>query len=328
MSEVIIGTDLPLDCFQKNHGKVRDTYELNDNLLLIVTTDRISAFDAVLSQGIPDKGKILNQMSLFWFDLFRQNERRFFSDHLHQDEDRQIEQIFRESVKDNGDIEKYLPILNQRSMVVKKLKVLPVECIVRGYIAGSGWKDYQKTGRICGQRLPFGLKEGQEIPDGPIFTPSTKAAIGQHDENIQFSQMVDIIHGWVTMNMPICSSSAVEIAVSLDNASRVIYRYAHDYARQRGVIIADTKLEFGLLPWGELVLVDEVLTPDSSRFWPVDDYTPGRPQKSFDKQFVRDYLEGTGWDKKSTPPDLPDEVIKKTTDKYKEVFGILTGRVI
>jgi phosphoribosylaminoimidazole-succinocarboxamide synthase len=272
-------------------GKVRDIYDFGDRLLFIAT-DRISAFDWVLPTGIPDKGRVLTQMSLFWFG------RLSVPNHL------------------IGEDLSALPLpagtpredLAGRSLVVRKTQVFPVECVVRGYLAGSGWKEYQQTQSVCGIKLPPGLQESSQLPE-PIFTPATKAESG-HDENISFERMSEIV--------------GADDARALRQLSLQIYREASEYARSKGIIIADTKFEFGRVD-GKIILIDEVLTPDSSRFWPADRYQPGRGQPSFDKQFVRDWLETTGWDKQSPPPAAPAEIVGKTRAKYIEAYELLTG---
>ena len=280
--------------FPVSRGKVRDIYDLGTELL-IVATDRISAFDVVMPNGIPDKGKILTQMSLFWFDFLGQTVKH----HL----------ISAELADFPGPFQKQPQVFTGRSMLVKKAEVLPVECVVRGYLAGSGWKDYRATGKICGIELPKGLKQCDKLPE-PIFTPATKATSG-HDENIPFDQAV--------------KTAGQDVAASLRDMSIRIYKTAADYAASRGVIISDTKFEWGQLD-GELILVDEILTPDSSRFWPADDYEPGRDQDSFDKQFVRNYLETCDWDKTPPAPELPDDIVAATREKYLDAFRKLTGK--
>ncbi|CUU08842.1 phosphoribosylaminoimidazole-succinocarboxamide synthase [Candidatus Kryptobacter tengchongensis] len=275
-------------------GKVRDVYEA-DGYLLIVATDRISAFDVVLPNPIPYKGYVLNQISVFWFKFLS----GVVKTHFITDDVNLFPEIFKKSYEQ----------VVYRSMLVKKAKPLPVECIVRGYISGSAWKEYKKYGSVCGIKLPEGLRESDKLSE-PIFTPSTKAETG-HDENITFEKVVDLIGG--------------ELAEKVRDLSLRIYIEAEEYARKKGIIIADTKFEFGLDENGELILIDEVLTPDSSRFWPLSEYEPGKPQPSFDKQYVRDYLESINWDKKPPAPELPEEVIKKTRDKYLEAYRLLTG---
>jgi len=271
-------------------GKVRDIYDFGDRLLFIAT-DRISAFDWILPNGIPDKGRVLTQISRFWFDLIR------VPNHL----------ISMDLGGINLPPEVQRDELIGRSMVVRKTKVFPVECVVRGYLSGSGWKEYQSIGKVCGISLPAGLKESEMLPE-PIFTPATKAESG-HDINISFDQMVEVV--------------GLEVADHLRRLSLHIYETAADFARLRGIIIADTKFEFGQIG-DQIYLIDEVLTPDSSRFWPANQYEPGHGQPSFDKQFVRDWLETTGWDKNSPPPAIPAEIIEKTRDKYIEAYEILT----
>ena len=280
-------------------GKVRDVYDLGQNLLL-VATDRISAFDWVLPNGIPDKGRMLTQLSAFWFGLLKEPNHLVSTD---------IEAVDLPA----GAIADRTPLAG-RSMFVRKTSVVPIECVVRGYLSGSGWKEYRQQGTVCGLKLPAGLRESDRLPE-PIFTPATKAESG-HDENISFEQMV----------------AAVGQAKSeeLRRRSLAIYERGAEHARQQGIIIADTKFEWGEVArsggGNELILIDEVLTPDSSRFWPADQYEPGHGQPSFDKQFVRDWLETTGWDKNSPPPQLPDDVIARTRAKYIEAYEILTGQ--
>ena len=280
--------------FPVTHGKVREIYDLGDNLL-IVATDRISAFDVVMPNGIPDKGKILTQMSLFWFDFFAGK----VNHHLISADVADFPEPFRSQPE----------IFAGRSMLVHKAAVLPVECVVRGYLAGSGWKDYQANGQICGITLPAGLQQCQQLPT-PIFTPATKATSG-HDENIPFEDAV--------------GTAGAEVANALRDNSLELYKTAAEYAAGRGVIISDTKFEWGQHK-GELILVDEMLTPDSSRFWPADDYQPGRDQDSFDKQFVRNYLETCDWDKTPPAPTLPDDIVSATREKYLDAFKRLTGK--
>jgi phosphoribosylaminoimidazole-succinocarboxamide synthase len=278
-----------------SRGKVRDIYDLGDSLL-IVATDRISAFDVVMPTPIPDKGKVLTQLSDFWL--------RFLSDivenHLIGSDVRE----FPEAARVHADQ------LSGRAMWVKKAEVLPIECIVRGYLVGTGWKDYQKTGQVCGIPLPKGLKEAEKLPE-PIFTPSTKAVKGDHDENIAFSQMAERV--------------GEGVAGQVKDASIKIYQKAAAYARERGIILADTKFEFGLRN-GRLLLIDEVLTPDSSRFWPADRYQVGCSPESFDKQYLRDYLIQSGWKTSDPPPTLPEEVVTSTRSRYLEALQRLTGR--
>jgi phosphoribosylaminoimidazole-succinocarboxamide synthase len=276
-------------------GKVRDIYAVGDDKLLIVVSDRLSAFDVVLADPIPDKGRILNEMAAFWFDKLA---------HLVPN---QLTGIDPESVVHGEDDKAQV---RGRSMVVKKLKPLPIEAVVRGYLIGSGWKDYQKTGAVCGIRLPAGLKQAQKLP-APIFTPATKAAEG-HDENISFAQVEKLI--------------GAELAAKVRELSILLYREAADYAAGKGIIIADTKFEFGLDEKGGLVLIDEVLTADSSRFWPADSYREGISPPSFDKQYVRDYLESLTWEKTPPAPRLPADVIERTSQKYREALARLTGR--
>ncbi len=290
MAKAVLETSIP--GLKKRKGKVRDIYDLGDHLLL-VSTDRISAFDWVLPTPIPSKGQVLNQLSAFWFKLLGEPNHLVT---INLDEMPLPEYTDRE-------------MLAGRTCYVRKTKVIPIECVVRGYISGSAWKEYQQRGTVCGIQLPPGLKESDELPE-PIFTPATKAETG-HDENITFDQMIEIV--------------GEQIAVELRERSLRIYKLGAAYAKERGIIIADTKFEFGQEN-GQILLIDEVFTPDSSRFWPADSYTPGRGQPSFDKQFVRDWLESTGWDKNSRPPELPDDVVQKTREKYIEAFERLTGQ--
>jgi phosphoribosylaminoimidazole-succinocarboxamide synthase len=275
-------------------GKVRDLYTVGD-LLLLVATDRISAFDYVLATGIPGKGRVLTQISLFWFDYLRD----IVPNHLV-----------------TADVDQY-PLqlqphqddLRGRSMLVNRARMFPAECVVRGYLSGSGWKDYTRTGKICGIALPSGMRESERLPE-PIFTPATKSMSGEHDENISFDQMVARVGG--------------DKAEELRQLSLAIYAKAADHSLERGLILADTKFEFGMTGKG-IVLADEVLTPDSSRFWPSDGYRPGAAQPSFDKQFVRDYLETIGWNKQPPAPRLPDHVVRQTQDKYEQALSLITG---
>lgn len=277
-----------------SRGKVRDIYEIEDKLL-IIASDRMSAFDVVMDDPIPDKGKILTQISLFWFNQLE----TIVENHLISSEPREYPKP----------CHKYEESLRGRSMLVKKARPLPVECIVRGYISGSGWKEYQSQGSICAIPLPSNLQESDKLPE-TLFTPSTKAEQGLHDENISFERAIEIL--------------GKETADKIRDLSLKIYEFGRNLAHKKGIIIADTKFEFGL--YGDrLILIDEVLTPDSSRFWPLTDYHPGGPQKSFDKQFLRDYLNGLNWPKKPPPPKLPDHIISKTRDKYFEALERLTG---
>jgi phosphoribosylaminoimidazole-succinocarboxamide synthase len=277
-------------------GKVRDIYAVGPDKMLIVTSDRLSAFDVVLSDPIPDKGRVLNEMANFWFERLG---------HIVPN---QLTGIDPESVV----AEDEKPQVRGRSVVVKKLKPLPIEAVVRGYIIGSGWKDYQKTGRICGIELPKGLQQAQKLPE-PIFTPATKAESG-HDENISFAQVEKLI--------------GAELAARVRDISIRLYKEAADYAAGKGIIIADTKFEFGLDAGNRLVLIDEVLTADSSRFWPADSYRVGASPPSFDKQYVRDYLETLDWNKEPPAPKLPPDVIARTSEKYREALQRLTGRTL
>ena len=289
---IVTETNLPLEVFKK--GKVRDVYSTNDKLLLIVT-DRISAFDFVLHEPIPKKGICLTQISKFWFDYFKD----IVPSHMISAD----VSNFPEELKD------YDNQLVGRSMLVKKAEVFPIECIVRGYISGSAWKSYKKDGTVCGIKLPKGLKESDKFEE-PLFTPSTKADTG-HDINISYEEMKEKI--------------GKEDAEKLKELSLRMYKEGSEYARKKGIIIADTKFEFGKID-DKIIVVDEVLTPDSSRFWPADLYEPGKSQPSFDKQYVRDYLSSTGWDKNSTPPHLPNNIINETQKKYQEAYEKLTGK--
>lgn len=277
-----------------HRGKVRDNYDIDDKHMLIVTTDRISAFDVIMPTPIPGKGAILTAVTRFWLNKLK---------HILPN---QLTDIPLEQVLPNADERK--PV-EDRAMVVKKLKALPVEAIVRGYIIGTGWKDYQQTGAICGIKLPEGLQLADKLPE-PIFTPSTKADVGKHDENIDFARTKELLGD--------------DLANQVKQASLQLYKEAADYALERGIIIADTKFEFGLDENNQLVLIDEVLTPDSSRFWPADEYQPGSSPVSFDKQFVRDYLETLDWNKTAPGPELPDDIINKTAEKYQEALERLT----
>ncbi|MEO9331328.1 phosphoribosylaminoimidazolesuccinocarboxamide synthase [Ectopseudomonas guguanensis] len=275
-------------------GKVRDLYEIDDKRMLMVATDRLSAFDVILEQPIPEKGKILTAISNFWFDKLA----GVVPNHFTGDK---VEDVVPAAE---------LPLVEGRAVVAKRLKPVAVEAIVRGYIVGSGWKEYQKSGTVCGIALPAGLKEAAKLPQ-PIFTPSTKAAVGDHDENISFAQCEAII--------------GAELAAKVRDTAIKLYTTAVEYAATRGIIIADTKFEFGLDEDGTLTLMDEVLTPDSSRFWPADSYTEGSNPPSFDKQFVRDWLESTGWNKQPPAPAVPADVAQKTADKYREALTRLTA---
>ncbi len=276
-------------------GKVRDIYDIDAEHMLIVTTDRLSAFDVVLPTGIPGKGRVLTALSNFWFA----RTGHLIPNHLTAIP---LAQVLPDPTERDS--------VDGRAIVVRKLKPLPVEAIVRGYIVGSGWKEYQQQGTVCGIQLPAGLRQADKLPK-PIFTPSTKAEVGDHDENISFDKAVELL--------------GREIAEQVRDVSIAIYQEAAEYAAQRGIIIADTKFEFGLDPEGKLVLIDEVLTPDSSRFWPADSYEPGCSPPSFDKQFVRDYLETLDWGKTAPGPELPDEIAAKTAEKYQEALRRLTG---
>ena len=275
-------------------GKVRDIYDIDENHMLIITTDRLSAFDVVMPKAITGKGAILNEVTRFWMNKLA---------HIipNQLSDMKLETVL-------PDAEERAQVENH-AMIVKKLKALPIEAIVRGYLIGSGWKDYKATGSICGIKLPEGLQLADKLPE-PIYTPSSKAAVGDHDENIDFAATEKLV--------------GPDIAAQIRDISLALYKEAADYALARGIIIADTKFEFGLDNNGQLTLIDEVLTPDSSRFWPADQYQPGISPPSFDKQFVRDYLETLDWDKTTPGPDLPDDIIQRTAEKYAQAKQLLT----
>ena len=287
-----------------HRGKVRDTYQLTDDLLLMVATDRISAFDVVLPNGIPDKGAALNGMSAFWFGLTE----HLVPNHL-------------VALADSPDAAPYAdnPIMSdpayaednvgRQAMVVKKAQRIDIECIVRGYITGSAWGEYRRQGTVSGKEMPAGLVEGDLFPE-PLFTPTTKAEEG-HDENMSDAEVVDMV--------------GAEMAQKLADTSKAVYLYAHDFARERGIVLADTKMEFGTLD-GELILIDELLTPDSSRFWDAEGYAPGKSQPSYDKQFVRDYLTSQGWNQEPPAPELPDDVVQQTAALYRQAYRLLTGQ--
>jgi phosphoribosylaminoimidazole-succinocarboxamide synthase len=278
-----------------SRGKVRDVYEAGAGQLLVIATDRLSAFDVVMGEGIPGKGWVLTQLSCFWFEMFGE----LFPNHY-----------LTSTLADYpSELQPFADQLTGRSMLVHKAEPFPVECVVRGYLAGSGLKEYRATGRVCGLELPSGLTEGSKL-DSPIFTPATKAQVG-HDENITWDEMV--------------STVGREAAQKLRDSSLELYSKARDFAEGRGILIADTKFEWGR-KGNEIILIDEVLTPDSSRFWPQEGYQPGRPQPSFDKQFVRDYLESLHWNKQPPPPPLPPEVVGKTSEKYGQAYSLLTGQ--
>jgi phosphoribosylaminoimidazole-succinocarboxamide synthase len=292
-SRILLQTDFP-ELTLHARGKVRDLYSLNGQLLF-VATDRISAFDYVLATGIPEKGRVLTQLSLFWFDFLK----GVVKNHL----------VTASVDQYPAPLKKYADDLRGRSMLVTKAQMIDIECVARGYLSGSGWKEYQQTGAVCGIKLPSGLKESDKLPEA-IFTPATKALSG-HDENISIEEMA--------------KRTGKELAEKLRDLTLKIYKTAADYAAGRGIIIADTKFEFGQTSQG-LILADEVLTPDSSRFWPADKYQPGKAQESFDKQFVRDYLEAIKWNKQPPAPSLPEDVARKTSEKYIEAYRILAGR--
>jgi phosphoribosylaminoimidazole-succinocarboxamide synthase len=294
LDTVLLHTEFPELQFHAS-GKVRDVYRLGNDRLLFVATDRISAFDHILATGIPHKGRVLTQISLFWFDFLKD----VVPNHL----------ITADVNQYPSELRKYADQLRGRSMEVIQADMVPVECVVRAYLSGSAWKEYKTTGKVCGIELPQGLQESDQLPE-PMFTPATKAVTG-HDENISFDEMVRIVGG--------------ELSETLRDLTLKVYRKASEYARQRGIIIADTKFEFGRSPRG-ITLADEVLSPDSSRFWPADLYKPGRAQESYDKQYVRDYLEEIRWNKQPPAPALPAEVVRKTSEKYLEAYEQLTGR--
>jgi phosphoribosylaminoimidazole-succinocarboxamide synthase len=294
LEPVILRTDFP-DLKLRASGKVRDVYEIDGDRLLFVATDRISAFDYVLATGIPNKGRVLSQISLFWFDFLSD----LVPNHV----------ITADVSKYPPSLKKYADQLQGRSMIVQRAEMFPVECVVRGYISGSAWKEYKASGKVCGIELPAGLRESEAFPEA-IFTPATKATTG-HDENISFARMCEILGAATSSH--------------LRDLTLRIYKKAAAYARQRGIIIADTKFEFGRTAKG-ITLADEVLTPDSSRFWPADKYEPGRSQESFDKQYVRDYLEQVHWNKQPPAPALPAEVANRTSEKYLDAYFQITGR--
>lgn len=294
MSKVILTTEFEKLKFWKS-GKVRDIYDLGEYYLL-VSSDRLSAFDVIMNEGIPNKGKVLNKISEFWFDYCKD----IIENHI----------VSTDVNEYPSECENYKDELDGRSMLVKKAELVPLECIVRGYISGSGWKDYQKTGAICGIDLPEGLKESEKLPE-VIFTPSTKAEIGDHDENISEEKAIEIV--------------GKETYEFVKDTAIKVYKKAFEYAYEKGIIIADTKMEFGVYD-GRIILIDELLTPDSSRFWPKDKYEIGRAQDSYDKQYVRDYLLSINFNKQPPAPTLPDEVINNTSDKYEDALNQLTGQ--
>lgn len=293
LDPVLLQTDFP-DLKLHSSGKVRDIYEIGSDQLLFIASDRISAFDYILATGIPHKGRVLTQISLFWFDFLAD----IVPNHL----------VTADVEKYPAGVRKYADQLRGRSMLVRRAEMFPVECVVRGYISGSAWKEYKASGKVCGISLPSGLKESDQLPE-PIFTPATKATTG-HDENISFDEMCKIV--------------GVETASHLRDLTLRVYKKAAAYALHRGIIIADTKFEFGRTPQG-ITLADEVLTPDSSRFWPADKYASGQPQDSYDKQYVRDYLEQIHWNKQPPAPALPPDVARRTSEKYLEAYLQLTG---
>jgi phosphoribosylaminoimidazole-succinocarboxamide synthase len=292
MTQVLTDINLPLPLVRK--GKVRHVYDLGTDLL-IIASDRVSAFDCILSPGIPDKGKILTRISKLWFDLIGHDiDHQLISD--------QVSHL-------PAELKPFHDQLEGRIMIVKKTKVIPVECVVRGYIIGSGWKDYQKTGAICGHHLPQGLRLADKLPN-PIFTPATKADTG-HDENISIKDMQDIL--------------GVDTTTYLEEKSLALYKWGSEYAAKRGIILADTKFEFGIID-GQIILIDEVMTPDSSRYWPMSNYAPGQSPPSFDKQIVRDYLESTDWDKEPPAPELPEHIVQKVRSRYLELETLLNQK--
>jgi phosphoribosylaminoimidazole-succinocarboxamide synthase len=293
MGNIILRTEIQ-ELGKPKRGKVRDIYDLGDSLLLIAT-DRVSAFDVVLPNGIPYKGEVLTGISIFWFEMMKD----IIKNH-----------IISTDIRDYPEpLKKYSEILSGRSMLVKKAKPLPVECIVRGYITGSGWKEYKKSGSICGIKLPEGLKESERLEE-PLFTPSTKAEEG-HDINISFNEVINIF--------------GADTANTLKEITLNIYKRAREYAEKKGIIIADTKMEFGIFN-GEIILIDELLTPDSSRFWSKERYKVGQGQDSYDKQIIRDYLISIKWDQNPPAPELPEDIVMKTSQRYREIFKILTGK--
>ncbi len=293
LDSVLVSTNFP-DLKLHATGKVRDVYAVDADHLLFVATDRISAFDYILATGIPNKGRVLTQISLFWFEFLRD----IVPNHVATADVNQYPEI----------LLKYIDQLRGRSMLVKRAEMFPVECVARGYLSGSGWKEYQASGSVCGIKLPAGLRESEQLPE-PIFTPATKAQSG-HDENVSFERTVEIL--------------GRETSETLRDLTLRIYKKAADYAKTRGIILADTKFEFGVTAAG-ITLADEVLTPDSSRFWPADTYAPGKVQNSYDKQYVRDYLESIKWNKQPPAPALPSEVARKTSEKYMDAYRRLTG---
>ena len=284
-----------VESFPKRSGKVRDIYELPDDQLLLVATDRISAFDVVMPNGIPDKGRVLTQISAFWFGMLGD----VCKNHIVSMAMKDLPEEFQSEEMDG------------RFMLCKKTEVVPIECVIRGYLAGSGWKEYKESGTVCGVALPEKLKEGSQLPE-PIFTPATKAELGDHDENVTFQRAAEVV--------------GVETMTELRDKAMGLYMKARDYAAERGIILADTKFEFGRDTDGEIIVIDEVLTPDSSRFWPADTWKPGRSQPSFDKQFVRDYLDKIKFDRTPPGPTLPADIVQKTSARYIEAFTRLTGQ--
>jgi phosphoribosylaminoimidazole-succinocarboxamide synthase len=295
---MLIETELPN---RLHRGKVRDTYRINDELLLMVTTDRISAYDVVLPTGIPDKGRVLNKISAFWFDLTK----HIIPNHLvalADDPDAP-------DLSSAGSLMANLPPeIARQSMIAKEAERIDIECVIRGYITGSAWSEYQRHGTVSGKPMPSGMVEGDPFPE-LLFTPTTKAEEG-HDENMSDEEVIAMV--------------GADLARRLEDVSKAVFRFGHDFAREKGVILADTKMEFGFLD-GQLILIDELFTPDSSRFWDMDGYAPGQTQPSFDKQFVRDYLTEQGWDRNPPAPELPDDIVAKTAERYLEAYRLLTG---
>lgn len=318
-NRILIDAKSEIPGFEWQSGKVRDWVEVGLGQRLIISTDRISAFDVVLPNGIAGKGWVLNQLSIFWRNFFKGEFPGLANDLVSSSDESCFAYLGVLPFEQKE-------LLEGRLMLVRNAEVIPVECVVRGYITGSGWKDYQEDGTVCGIKLPSGLRESEKLRK-PIFTPTTKAPSGEHDAPLNFSEMQRHIEEWVDAN-PGVSKIVVSsrlLAGNMRSTSLRLYEIAEDYARERGIIIADTKFEFGIIA-GELCLIDEVLTPDSSRFWPMVDYKPGGPQPSFDKQPVRDWLDDSGWNKKPPAPELPPEVVQATTERYKEAYQRLTAK--
>jgi phosphoribosylaminoimidazole-succinocarboxamide synthase len=295
---MLIETELP---DRLHRGKVRDTYRINDELLLMVTTDRISAYDVVLPTGIPDKGRVLNKISAFWFDLTK----HIIPNHLVALADAPDAP----DLSSTGSLMANLPPeVARQSMIAKEAERIDIECVIRGYITGSAWSEYQSHGTVSGKPIPSGMVEGDPFPE-LLFTPTTKAEVG-HDENMSDEEVIAMV--------------GADLARRLEDVSKALFQFGHDFARERGVILADTKMEFGFLD-GQLILIDELFTPDSSRFWDMDGYAPGQSQPSFDKQFVRNYLTEQGWDRNPPAPELPDDIVAKTAERYLEAYRLITG---